>query len=135
MSSNLYNFSQLNVTENCSNITQIAPVNTGDVSHHMHHTQKRDANTEYWGRIKMVLSSCMGGITFSDPANIRKAHIELVIQVRTESIHISNKCRTQIEPIHLEWDRFLPTSEKDFPEILNEVLTYKSTIATTTKFK
>ena len=28
----------------------------------------------------------------------------------------------QIEPIQLEWDMFHPTLEKDFPEILNQVL-------------
>ena len=27
----------------------------------------------------------------------------------------------QIEPIQFEWDRLLPTLEKDFLEILNEV--------------
>ena len=47
----------------------------------------------------MVLSSCVGGINFVDPANIRKAHKELVIQVRTKAIHISNKYKMQIEPI------------------------------------
>ena len=43
-------------------------------------------------------------------------------QVRTEALHISNKCKIQIEPIQFEWDKFLPTLEKNFPEILNEIL-------------
>ena len=65
----------------------------------------------------MVLSHHMDSIIFADPANIRKAHIELISQVSTIAIHISNK-----EPIKFEWDKFLPTLHKDFPEILNEVL-------------
>ena len=84
MSSNSSNFMQLNVTENCSNLTQITPVNTDDISHHMYHGQKRDADAEYLGRVKMVLRSCMGGINFPDLANIRKAHEELMTWVRTK---------------------------------------------------
>ena len=41
--------------------------------------------------VKMSLSSYVGGINFTGPANIRKKHKELMIQVRTEAIHISNK--------------------------------------------
>ena len=91
MSSNLNNFRQLNINEMCSNITQIAPTSTGDTLHYMYHAQKRNADAEYLGRVKIVLSSCMGGIHFADPASIRKAHKELMTQVRTEAIHISNK--------------------------------------------
>ena len=66
----------------------------------------------------MPLSGCVGGINFVDPTDIRKAHKELMIQVRTTSIH-----KIQIEPIHFELSSFLPMFEKDFPEILNEMLT------------
>ena len=62
----------------------------------------------------------MGGINFADPGNIRKAHEELMTQVRTRTKHISNKYKIQIEPIQSEWDRFLSILEKDFPDILNE---------------
>ena len=88
----------------------------------MYHTQKWDADTQYLGRVKLALSSQIGSINFADPANIRKADEELMNQVRTKAIHIDNKYKIQIEPIQLEWDKFPPTSEKDFPEILNEVL-------------
>ena len=43
-------------------------------------------------------------------------------QARNIAIHISSKYKIQMEPIQFEWDKFLPTLEKDFPEILNEVL-------------
>ena len=70
---------------------KVAPVNTGDMLHHMHCTQKWDADAEYFGKVKMTLSSWMGGFNFADPANIRKAHEELMTQVRTKAMHISNK--------------------------------------------
>ena len=101
MSSNSNSFRQLK--EKCSNFTQIASTNTVNTSHHMYHTQKQDTDAEYLGRIKMALS-----INVVDPANIRKAHEELMTQVRTKAIHISNKYKIQIEPIQFEWDKFLP---------------------------
>ena len=59
----------------------------------------------------MVLSSHVGSINLADPANIGKAHEELMVWVRTESIHIRNKLKIQVEPIQFEWDSFLPTIE------------------------
>ena len=53
----------------------------------------RDADVEYLGRVKMVLSSCMDGIKFADPANIRKAHEELMTPVRTKAIHSVNNTK------------------------------------------
>ena len=107
MPGNVNNFRQLNVTEICSNLTQLATANTGDMSHHMYHAQKRDADAEYLGRVKIVLSGCVGGINFADLANIRKAHKELMNQVRTNTVHISHECKIQIMPIQYKWDRFL----------------------------
>ena len=96
--------------------------NTSDLSHHMYHAQKQDANVEYLGRYKMVLSIFVGSINFVDPAKIREAHEKLMNQVRTKATHISNKCKFQIEPIQVQGTRFLPNLEMDFPKILNEVL-------------
>ena len=59
--------------------------------------------------IKIMLSIHMEGSNFADPANIRKAHTELMTQARTKAIHIGNKYKIQIECIQYEWDRFLPT--------------------------
>ena len=44
MLSNSNNFRQLNVTANCSNLTQIAPANTNDTLHHTYHAWKRDTD-------------------------------------------------------------------------------------------
>ena len=72
----------------------------------------------------MALSSHMRGINFAYPADMRKSHKKLKIQVRTKAIHYSNKHKIQIEPIQFEWDRFLFTLEKDFPERLNEMVSH-----------
>ena len=63
----------------------------------------------------MALHSHVGSINFADPANIRKVHEELMSQVRTKAIYISNKYKIYIEPIQFEWDKFLPTFERYFP--------------------
>ena len=42
-------------------------------------------------------------------------------QVRLDALHISNKYNIQVESVQFELDKFLPTLEKDFPEILNEI--------------
>ena len=68
----------------------------------------------------------MGSINFADSADIRKAHKSLMSQVGTESTHIGNKYKIQIEPVQFQWDKFLPTLEKDFQEILNEVLSHSN---------
>ena len=34
--------------------------------------------------------------------------------------------KVQIEPFYFEWDRFIPTLEKEFPDILNEMLSCNS---------
>ena len=77
MSSNWINFRQLNVNEKCSNFIQVAPWKLVDLSHHMHCAGKLDTDVEYFGRVKMVLSSHVGSINVAYPANIRKAHKEL----------------------------------------------------------
>ena len=69
----------------------------------------------------------MDNINFADPANIRKTNKGLMSQTRSKAIHISNKYKIQIEHIWFEWYRFLSTLEKDFPEILNVVLSHSNT--------
>ena len=85
----------------------------------MYHAQRWDAEAEYLGRVRMVLCSHIGSINFPDLANIRQVHEALMSQVRNEAIYISNKYKIQVEPIKLEWDKFLSTLEKDLPEILS----------------
>ena len=82
---NSINFRQINVNENCSNLQK------HDMLHEMEHTQKRYADAGYLGRVKMVLTSCVGGSNLEDSANIRKARKKLMIQVSTRNIHISNR--------------------------------------------
>ena len=70
----------------------------------------------------MALRSCISDINFADQVNIRKAHEKLMGQVRNEAVHINNKYNVQIYHLHFEWDKFIPTLEKEFPDILNEML-------------
>ena len=85
----------------------------------------------------MALCGHSGSINFEDPATwvastlhiqptSENAHEEMMSQVRTQTIHSSNKCKIQIKPIQFGWDKFLPTLEGSFPEILSEVLSHNS---------
>ena len=74
----------------------------------------------------MALHSHVGSINLADPANIRKVHKELMSQIRNKAIHIRNKYKIQVESIQFEWDKFLPTLEKDFQNILNKVLSHSN---------
>ena len=85
------------------------------MSHHTHHAQKRDADAEDLGRVKMVLSSPVGGISFKDPANIRKAHKELMIHVRTKAINISNKYKIQNRTYTVKVGQVLSNFRKGSP--------------------
>ena len=103
--------------ETCSNLTQIAPANPGDTSHPTYHTKKRAADSKYSGRVKIVLSTHVGGINFVDPISMRKVHEEPMKQVRNKAKPISNKYKVQLEPFYFEWEMFIPTLEKEFHDI------------------
>ena len=45
-------------------------------------------------------------------------------EVRNKATYISNKYTIQIESLQFKWNKFLPTLEKEIPDILNEVLSY-----------
>ena len=49
-------------------------------------------------------------------------HKQLMNQVTDKAISISNKYTIQIEPLYIELDKLIPTLEKEFPDILNEML-------------
>ena len=121
MPSNSNNSRKLSVTETSNNLIQIAPVNPDDTSHLTYHARKRYTDAEHLSKVKIVLSSCIGDINFMDPVNTRKEHEELMNQVRNGAICIINKYKVQIEPLHFEWDRFIPPLEKEFSNILNEM--------------
>ena len=72
-----------------------------DTSDLTYHAQRR-ADAEYLSRVKIAICSCIGDINFTDPASTRKEHDELIVQVGNEDIHISNKYKVQIEPLHFE---------------------------------
>ena len=74
------------------------------MSHSTYHARKSDADAEYLGRVKIALSTVIGGISFADPVNTRKAHEELMNQVRNKAIHVSHKYKVKIEPFYIEWN-------------------------------
>ena len=109
MSSNSITFWLLNTTKKCSSFIQVAAANAGDSLQYTYHAWKWDSNVEYLGKVTIAISSHLGTINFVDQTNIREVHKELISLVRTETIHISNKYKTQTEPTQFEWDKFLPT--------------------------
>ena len=63
----------------------------------------------------MAIHSCVDSFNFAHPANIRKVHGILMIEVRNEAAYISNKYKIQKEPMQLKWNKFLPTQKKRIP--------------------
>ena len=61
-----------------------------------------------------------------DLVNTRKGHQEVINQVRNEAKHIRKWYKVQIEFLHSEWDKFILTLEKEFPDILNEMLGFNN---------
>ena len=82
---------------------------------------------EYLSRDRMALCSHVGSINLADPANIKQVHETLMNEVGIEVTYISNKYKIQIESVQFKCDKFLPILEKDFLDILNEVLSCKIT--------
>ena len=54
----------------------------------------------------------MDCINFTDPGSMKKVHEELMKQAKSNAIHISNKCKVELEPFYFEWETFIPTLEK-----------------------
>ena len=59
-----------------------------------------------------------------DPVQTVRAYGKLMNEVSSEAQYISSKYNVPIEPLYLEWDKFIPTLERQFPDILNEMLNH-----------
>ena len=53
---------------------------------------------------------------------MRKIHGDLMNEVSSKANCISNKYNVQIGPLYFKCDKFIPTLERQFPAIFNEVL-------------
>ena len=70
----------------------------------------------------MVLRNCIKDINFTYPVEIRKVHGDLMNEVSSIPQYISNKYNVGINPLYFEWFEFIPMLERQFPDILNEML-------------
>ena len=115
MSSNSINFGLLSINEKSTFFIQVAPANIDDSSQYTYHAKKQDTNAETLGRVRLVLNSHGGGINFVDPVNIRKVQKELMSQVRTEALHISNKknSNNQQQSPNLNENRTTPNENRN----------------------
>ena len=50
-----------------------------------------------------------------------KAYEVLICKAYRETRYISTKCSIWIDPLYFEWEKFIPTLEKHFPDILYEI--------------
>ena len=50
------------------------------------------------------------------------SHEALMHDVNRDARYIGTKYSVQIGPLYFEWDKFIPTLEKHFPDILDEIL-------------
>ena len=64
----------------------------------------------------------MKNINIADPVQRRRVHVDLMNEVNCEAIFHSNKYNVQINSLYFEWDRFIAKIERQFPDVLNQVL-------------
>ena len=82
---------------------------------------KRDAQAEYLAQIKPTLCQAILNINIADPIQTKRAHNDLMHEVNREAIYIGIKYSVKMEPMYFEWDKFIPTLEKHFPDILWDI--------------
>ena len=61
-----------------------------------------------------------------------KAHEVLMYEANREARYISTKSSIQIDPLYFEWDKCIPTLEKHFQDILDEILNHDNQRSTPT---
>ena len=93
-----------------------------DPQHAIYITRKRDAKAENLTQIKAPICQAVHHINFKDPIQIRRTHEALIHKVNRDAICIGTKYSVKIEPMHFEWEEFIPTLEKHFPDILQKIL-------------
>ena len=111
-----------NFVKNSINFIQITSPIPSDLLHPTYNVRKRDTETEYLGIIQMTLRNCIKDINFTDPVQMRRVHRDLMNEANSEYQYISNRYNIEIDPLHFEWDKFIPTLERQLPDIFNEML-------------
>ena len=61
-----------------------------------------------------------------DPTQTRKAHEVLMCEANREATFISAIYSIWIDPLYFMWDKFIPTLEKYFPDLLDEILSHNN---------
>ena len=83
---------------------------------------KRDAQAEYPGLIKTALRNTVQNVNFADPFQTRRAHETLMHDVKRKVRYIDTKYSMQIDPLYFESDKFIPTLENHFLDIVEQLL-------------
>ena len=63
-------------------------------------------------------------VNFVDPTQTRKAYEVLMCDANHEAQYTSTKYILWIDPLYFQVDKFIPTLEKHFPDILDEILNH-----------
>ena len=95
-----------------------------DPLHQTYYASKRDAQAEYLNPIITALRNIIHNVNFVDPTQIRKAHEVLMSDDNKEVRYTGTKNSLQMDPLYFEWDKFVPTLEKHFPDILGDILNH-----------
>ena len=109
---------KLNVVKNSINIIQITSPIPTDPLHPTDNARKREAQAECLGLIKMALRHCIKDINSMDTVQMRRVYGELMNEVSSKAQYISSEYNMQIDSLYFEWDKFIPTLERQFTDIL-----------------
>ena len=93
-----------------------------DPLHPTYNTQNRGAQAEYLAKVKVALRNCVKDINLADPVQMKRVLRDLMIEVSYKAQNISSNHIVQINPLYFEWDKFILTLERQFPDVLNEMV-------------
>ena len=69
----------------------------------------------------MALTNCAKDIDFADPLQIRRVDRDLMNELSSKAQYIANTYYIRVD---LEWDKFILMLERQFWDILNEMLNH-----------
>ena len=92
----------------------------------IHYTQpvmpKQRCTSRAFSYSKIALWNCIKDVNIVDPIQMRRVHRDLMNEVSSEAQYISNKYNIKIKSLYFESNKFIPMLERQFPDILHEML-------------
>ena len=84
--------------------------------------ENKTLKSYHLGIVKMALRNCIKDIHFADTLKTRRVHGDLMNDISRKVQYIGSKYNVPVEPLYFEWDKLTSTLERQFSDVLNEML-------------